>query len=127
MTEGIRKASNRVRKACKTVSLGKGSHSVLQRVVGCLIASVQIADERMGFVQVSAVCAAGVSHRVTHGRSPTTTRPSTRTVSRCATLADKATLCPPTPHLALGGPPAIFPPLFPPKGLCIICISTKKE
>ena len=59
MTEGIRKASNRVRKACKTVSLGKGSHSVLQRVVGCLIASVQIADERMGFVQVSAVCAAG--------------------------------------------------------------------
>ncbi len=59
MTEGIRKASNRVRKAGKTVSLGKGSHSVLQRVVGRLIASVQIADERMGFVQVSAVCAAG--------------------------------------------------------------------
>jgi len=53
MTEGIRKASNRVRKAGKTVSLGKGSHSVLQRVVGRLIASVQIADERMGFVQVS--------------------------------------------------------------------------
>ncbi len=59
MTEGIRKASGRRRKAGKTVSLGKGSHSVLQRVVGRLIASVQIADERMGFVQVSAVCAAG--------------------------------------------------------------------
>ncbi len=59
MTEGIMKASGRRRKAGKTVSLGKGSHSVLQRVVGRLIASVQIADERMGFVQVSAVCAAG--------------------------------------------------------------------
>ena len=59
MTEGIRKASGRRRKAGKTVSLGKGSHSVLQSVVGRLIASVQIADERMGFVQVSAVCAAG--------------------------------------------------------------------
>lgn len=41
------------------VGVGKGSHSVLQRVVGRLIASVQIADERMGFVQVSAVCQAG--------------------------------------------------------------------
>lgn len=59
MTEGIRKASNRVRKAGKPARQGKGSHSMLQRVVGRLIASVQIADERMGFVQVSAVCAAG--------------------------------------------------------------------
>lgn len=41
------------------VGLGKGSHQPHQRVVGRLIASVQIADERMGFVQVSAVCAAG--------------------------------------------------------------------
>jgi hypothetical protein len=59
MTEGIRKASGRRRKAGKPARQGKGSHSVLQRVVGRLIASVQIADERMGFVQVSAVCAAG--------------------------------------------------------------------
>jgi len=61
MTKGIRKASNRIRKAGKPARQGKGSHLVLQRVVGRLIASVQIADERMGFVQVSAVCAAGGS------------------------------------------------------------------
>lgn len=60
MTEGIRKASNRVRKAGKTAGLGKGSHQPFQRVVGRLIRSVQIADERMGFGQVSVRQQAGV-------------------------------------------------------------------
>lgn len=114
MTEGIRKASNRVRKAGKPARQGKGSHQPHQRVVGRLIASVQIADERMGFVQVSAVCAAGgiaACHPWAQARNnaPVNTHGIAPRHAR-----GQSDPLPPTPHLALGAVGAIFPHFFNP-------------
>jgi hypothetical protein len=112
MTEGIRKASNRVRKAGKPARQGKGSHSVLQRVLGRLIASVQIADERMGFVQVSAVCQAGGSAACHPWAQPDHNAPVNAHGIALRHAHGQSDPLPPTPHLALGALGAIFPPLF---------------
>lgn len=112
MSQTVRKASDRAYSKHSAHGQGMGSHSAFQSLVGRLIESVQIADERLGFGQVSSVCSTGVRQGCLPAGRPTTTRPSTRTVSRRMTLAVKATPLPPTPHLALGALPTIFPPFF---------------
>lgn len=55
MSQTVRKASNRAYRTRSGAGLGMGSVSTFQALVGRPIASVQIADERLGFVRVSAV------------------------------------------------------------------------
>lgn len=116
MTEGIRKASNRFSKAGKTAGLGKGSHQPIQRVVGRLIGSVQIADERMGFVQVS-VCsqARGIAAcrpwPQAHHNAPVNAHGIALRLP-----AYKTDPLPPYPTPSDRGPPHNFSPLFPTTG-----------
>ena len=51
MTEGIRKAPNRLTKPRSGGGVGKGSHSPIQALVEAPVGCVQIPDERVGFVQ----------------------------------------------------------------------------
>lgn len=55
MSQTVRKALRSLYKPRSGCGLGEGSHATSKRLVGRLIASVQTADERLGFVQVSAV------------------------------------------------------------------------
>lgn len=116
MTEGIRKASNRVRKAGKTAGLGKGSHSCLQRVVEPLIRSVQIADERMGFVQVSVRQQAGGIAACHPWPQPHHNAPVNAHGIALRLLAYKTDPLPPYPTLCDRGTPRNFSPLFCPTG-----------
>ena len=116
MTEGIRKAPRRLRKACKTAGLGKGSHSPLQRVVGRLIASVQIADERMGFVQVSAVCAAGGSAACHQWAQSDRNAPVNAHGIALRHARGQSDPLPPYPTPSAGGTPRNFSPTFSLKG-----------
>lgn len=117
MIEGIRKASNRVRKAGKTAGLGKGSHSCLQRVVGHLIRSVQIADERMGFVRVS-MCRQARGIAACHPwPQPHHNAPVNAHGIALRLPAVKTDPFPPYPTLCAGGTPRNFSPLFQAAGL----------
>lgn len=112
MTQGIRKAPNRVRKACKTAGLGKGSRSCLQRVVGRLIRSVQIADERMGFVQVSVRQQARGIAACHPWPQPHHNAPVNAHGIALRLLAYKTDPLPPYPTLCDRGTPRNFSPTF---------------
>ena len=64
MSQTVRKALRSLYKPRSGCGLGEGSQATSKRLVGRLIASVQTADERMGFGQVSAVSEGRGSPRV---------------------------------------------------------------
>jgi len=55
VSQTVRKASNRAQEPRSQAGVGMGSHRCRQRLIGRLIASVQTADEPLGFVRVSGV------------------------------------------------------------------------
>lgn len=57
MRDRLRKGSNRALVRRSGVSLGKGSHSPIQSLVGRSMRCVQIPNERLGFVQPGRVLA----------------------------------------------------------------------
>jgi len=111
--EGIRKAPRRLRKAGKTASLGKGSHQPFQRVVGRLIQSVQMANERMGFVQVSVRQQAGGIAACHPWPQPHHNAPVNAHGIALRLLAYKTDPLPPYPTLCDRGTPRNFSPTFP--------------
>jgi hypothetical protein len=56
MTQCLTKAPNRAYKTRSGVGLGMGSHSHLQTLLGPLIRSVPLPDERLGFVRGGGAC-----------------------------------------------------------------------
>jgi hypothetical protein len=94
---------------------GHRSHQQLQSLVEPVIHPVQIADERMGFVQgaggVSCVLLAGAGVCCSKGRLATSTRLSTCAVSPAGAPAREAPFAPPVRHGSVGASPN-FSPLF---------------
>lgn len=95
-----------------------GSIPASQRVVGCLNRSVQIADERMGFVQPQRIGVSSSQLPVADLYAPARAH-----AIRARRRARNATLAPPPPTVAVGDLPEIFltfssqensPPLFQP-------------
>ena len=81
-----------------------GSQPDSQRVVGRLNRSVQIADERMGFVQARQIEACPAA-----GWPAAPYAPAGARVIRARRRARNATLAPPPPTTVAGGHPKIFP------------------
>lgn len=81
-----------------------GSQPTIHRVVGRLNRSVQIADERMGFVQAQRI--EGVWRL---GGRASLYAPAEVPAIRARRCARNATPCPPTTHLSGWGPPQNFP------------------
>ena len=90
-----------------------GSLAAHQALVEAVIHPVQIADERMGFVQgaggVSCVLLAGAGVCCSKGRLATSTRLSTCAVSPAGAAARKAPFAPPGPAWVGGALPKLFP------------------
>lgn len=84
-----------------------GSHPTIQCVVGRLNRSVQIADERMGFVQAQRI--EGVWRL---GGRASLYAPAGAPAIRARRRTRNATPCPPTTHLSGWGPPQNFPHFF---------------
>lgn len=65
MSQTLGKASGWPQETRTQAGVGMGSHRGRQRLLGCLVASVQTADEPLGFVRVSGVSRTrGVPRRV---------------------------------------------------------------
>ena len=119
MTEGIRKAPNRLTKPRSGGGVGKGSHSPIQALVEAPVGCVQIPDERVGFVQgvgggVSCVQkAGGVGDVSPAGRASTYMRQRDACDTGRVDRRVKRHLCPPHPTVALwGGSPQFFPTIL---------------
>lgn len=84
-----------------------GSIPASQRVVGCLNRSVQIADERMGFVQPQRIGVSSSQLPVADLYAPARAH-----AIRARRRARNATLAPPTPYGSGRGPPRNFPHFF---------------
>lgn len=85
-----------------------GTIPALQRVVGRLNRSVQIADERMGFVQAWQIGACPAA-----GRPAALYAPACARAIRARRRARNATLAPPPPTVTAGDLPKIFPTFSP--------------
>lgn len=117
MSQTLRKAPGWPQETRTQAGVGMGSHHGRQRLIGRLIASVQTADEPLGFVRVSGVSRArGVPRRVSWASAAVICAQAMRWRDPGALAGAVRDPFPLPPTASAAGTSRNFSQLFPPMG-----------